>query len=345
MHWAILVAVSIFVGVFLVGQIHITYYANQAQAASSVLATSDLTCAGAFLTPGVPTGNGTYYFPMAMRYENGNRHYFMYAGDSHVYEFPEPQLLPCNTPTASLNRASLESWGGDWGYYIVHEKDDYIPNSYTQSVDAYGMNYDNVASRLLLSWSGNYSNTAQRNSFAAATLNDTTHTLTTKGCWGLNNTNTTVTGTGILNIPSSFVNANLPSGARWGVGFGGSLGQAASASYGPTLFATIPPADNPCAPATNYPVDYSKILALYLANYDGPTCSDLGIGCTPTQPPTPPYAAQLAFNKYSEGTYGTIWDPWGGHGWFGYDMYHSIGWYDDGIKQGARRLAQYFSTC
>src|SRR5262245_42669993 len=63
-----------------------------------VLRTRDLSCAGMFLTPGVPLGGLTTAYPVAMRHEAGKRHYLIYSGSGNVYEFPEPDALsPCSS--------------------------------------------------------------------------------------------------------------------------------------------------------------------------------------------------------------------------------------------------------
>src|SRR5438874_408181 len=92
MHWAIFLSLSIFVSAFLTYQINLTYPATMAKAsAPALLSTSDLSCAGMFLTPGINTGGFTANYPITMRYESdGKRHYFQYSGDGHVLEFPEP---------------------------------------------------------------------------------------------------------------------------------------------------------------------------------------------------------------------------------------------------------------
>ncbi|MES2315756.1 MAG: dockerin type I domain-containing protein [Patescibacteria group bacterium] len=336
-HWSIFLAVAVLVTVFLVGQISLTYNPKQAEAATSLLKTSDLTCAGMFITPWVQYQGYTSYYPMTMRYENGNRHYFMYDGTGHIVEFPEPTLSPCNTSLAGANRAHMESWGGDWGAFPVSEAQDYIPGNGNASTGAFGLLYDDTINQLVLNWTGTYSNSGYRNTFAAATLNSTNHTLNVQGCWGLNNRNTLYTGGLTVNIPPSFANTYLP-GAHWAVGVAGPLGQAAQDSYGPTLIAIPQPTPNPCAPHTNNLIPLLKVLAEYPANGIGPTCfipNSTGIyGCTPTQPPTPPYPAQMSFNQYSNTTYPEGWTPYAGHGWYTFGTAGSIGWYDDGIKGG-----------
>src|SRR6185369_5099682 len=53
----------------------------------------------------------------------------------------------------------------------------------------------------------------------------------------------------------------------------------------------------------------------------------------PTQAPTDPQPAQMAFHDYSDPMYAD-WDPWQGHGWYNFGTSFSIGWYDDGVKNG-----------
>jgi hypothetical protein len=337
----IVITVVISLYLFLSQKKEIAINLSTSKAAASLLQTSDITCAGVFLTPGVQMGGKTSAYPVTMRYENGNRHYFMYDGTGHILEFPEPTLSPCNTVLSQVNRASLESWGGDWGTFDVNGGDNVIPGiSFTTAM---GLNYDSVSSRLLLSWVDTYVGYLPHNSFAAASLVDNSHSLSTSGCWGITNLNPKIAGSGILNIPSSFVSSYLPSGARWGIGFGGAVASYTGLSLGPTLIAIAPPSNNSCAPNTDNFVSSGTVLAKYGQNNVGPNCSTngnsptgpgSGLGCTPTEAPTAPYAAKLGLSTYSKDMYAPDWDPWQGHGWFGFSTAFNMGWYDDGIKNG-----------
>jgi hypothetical protein len=200
-----------------------------------------------------------------------------------------------------------------------------------------------VTSELLLSWSNTYAMAGTHNTFAGATLDNATHKLNTVGCWGINGATMPMVGTGILNIPSSFL-SNVPSGARYGVGFGVPISSYPDGVLlGPSLMAVVPPAPNQCAPNTDY-LTNGTVLSRYVQNSNGPNCIGFrtsfeeggsGTGCTPNTPPTAPYPAKMAFNNYSKDMYGPDWNPYnGGNGWFGFDTLFSIGWYDDGVKNG-----------
>ncbi len=342
-HWAAFLMVAILTANFLLGEINTsTFQTPEAEAASSVLLTSDLTCAGVFLTPSASTGSYTSSYPVAMRYENGNRHYFMYSGNGDVIGFPEPTLSPCNTPLTSVNRAKKESWGGNWGKFNVGAATNVIPGAGASY--AMGLNYDNPTNQLILSWTNTYSGSPPHNSFAAAAPDNTTHKLTTTGCWGLSNINQPLVGGGVLNIPSSFVSSYLPSGARWGVGWGGAVASYVGLSLGPTLFAVPPPSSNPCAPGVDNFISSGTVLSKYGQNSSGPNCHNFrtsvtasgpGLGCNPTKAPTAPLHAKMSFNNYSTDMYAPDWNPYqGGNGWFNNSTQFSMGWYDDGVKQG-----------
>jgi hypothetical protein len=310
------------------------------KAAGTVLTTSDVTCAGMFLTPAVQYNIYTAAYPVAMRYENGSRHYFMYDGTGHVIEFPEPQLSPCSSSFSNAQRATRESWGGDWGTMPVNQVQGFQPGNGNASTPAYGLFYDDTTDQLVLNWTGNYSNSGFRNSFATASLNNSNHTLSVQGCWGLSDRTTLYTGGLALNIPTSFANAHLP-GAHLAVGVAGPIGQAAQNSYGPTIIALPPLTPNPCSSTADNLIHSLKVLAEYPANGNGPNCYDpdavtaaLNVGCTPTKVPTAPYPAQMAFNQYSNVVYPEGWSPYQGHGWYTFATAGSIGWYDDGIKSG-----------
>src|SRR6185295_17439315 len=76
-HWGILIAVSLLVGNFLIGQIKITYNVNNAQAsARSLLTASDFTYLGYFdiYTNGSDTA---YAEGLAHRYVNGDLRFLM----------------------------------------------------------------------------------------------------------------------------------------------------------------------------------------------------------------------------------------------------------------------------
>lgn len=301
------------------------------QSSSTLLSVSNFTCTGAFLTPGVNVAGRTTSYPIAMRYESGTRHYFIYDGTGTVYEFPEPSLSSCSTAIGSVTRASLEGWGGSWGTLNVNAGGDTIPGMNTAF--AQGLTWDDTTAQLILSWAGSYAQVGIHNSFAGVTLN-ANHTMTLNGCWGLSGITQPSTGSGVLMIPAAFVTANLPAGARWGIGLGYYNATIQSGpSMGPAVYATVPPSPNACEASTDHLVS-STTMEYHLPNAVGPNCFNAGPGCTPSQAPTTPYPSQIAYTTYSEDIYPESWVPYAGHGWAGFGTTGHLGWYDDGTKQG-----------
>jgi hypothetical protein len=300
----------------------------------ALLSVSDLSCAGAFRTVAVglqvPGGN----YPVAMRYESGARHYFMMDGITEdIKEFPEPTLSNCSTAIGSMNQASLEGWGGNWGAYQfgaafdAGQGCDVVPGCNGSGL--LGLRFDG-AGHLTAGWSGNYAAIGVHNSFASMTLNNVAHTLSTNGCWGLSGLTQPYVGGAVITIPAAFVAANLPSGHNVGVTGGWPFATVgAGISEGPTLYAIAPP---------------STTLEQFTANGGGgPTCSNdvnyFVIGCTPAITTiSAPYPKQIAYTTYSRATYSTDWEPYPvgapTHGWAGFLSYGSSDWYDDGVKRG-----------
>lgn len=296
---------------------------------------ADLSCAGLFLSPQLETGQFSVGMPTTLKEFNGSKRvYLTYDGVGHLREYTEPNLSPCNTAIGSINVATAPGWGGDWGTFPVNAENDYIPGQNT----AYGLGLhrDTVTGRVYLSWASNYSDGPQTNHFAARTLNEGDHTTTNVGCWMVPAYSTRWLGTGVLEIPSGFVSAHLPSGQRLGVGFGGVVASNNN-SLGPALVSVESPAPNDCAVGEEYEITDSTLLEAHAENSNGPNCMSStanGPGCTPALAPTAPYHAKTAFAAYSMDMYGWTWDPYDGHGWWTYEMAPRIGWYDDGVKQG-----------
>jgi hypothetical protein len=318
------------------------YLSGAAGPAPGLIKISDLTCSGVFLGPYMPTASPGYTttYPIGYRYESGARHYFQFAADGHLYEYPEPTPSSCATAVGSITQATVEGWGGDWGTIPVNAGDNYIPNQ--NSVFAQGLYWNEAASQLFLSWYASYAAVLQHNTLAAWTLTDAGHTTTLNGCWGFDTPyNMTQVGSGILTIPSQWVTDHLAAGRNLAVGFGGPIGYAPANSYGPVLVAINPPANNACASVTDYFLSSLTELEKHnVNNSTGPNCAPSGsqtpatLGCTPATAPTTPYSAQIGFANYSDAMYTTTWDPYGGHGWFSWETSHAMGWYDDGVKHG-----------
>ncbi len=315
----------------------------------NLLTTADLECEGLFLSPyvdGDGPGGGEHGrsggFPLAMRYVDDERVWYIYDAKGHIIEFPEPTLSPCETAFVDITPPSI-LLGQDWGQFNVHTgiqsggSSEYTPGLH--AVYAYGLKWDEENDYLILNWTNTYADTdLGANSFAAATFDTMNDDLDIAGCWALTNTAQPIAGTGTLVIPSGFAGTYL-SGKRWAIGFGGGVASLSSGpSLGPTLTAIGVPSGNACAADTNTAVGAGTILSRYMTNTVGPTCvnavSGEGLGCTPSQAPTTPYMAHTSHNAYSVDQYSADWDPYDGHGWFVSQAIPKIEWYKDASKEG-----------
>lgn len=302
-------------------------------AVNNLIQASDLSCHGAFLTPQLQTQAATSNYPITYRYESGTRNYYVYDGQGHLQSFPEPTLSPCNTAIASMSTGSFPGWGGDWGQVNVAAHGGWVPG--TNSTLGQGLYWDATLSKMVFSWYPYYATVVQSNSFAQLTLNDVSHTMTTFSCNGIPAYNTLATGGSVFRAPSAFVTANLPAGAAWVVGNGGSVGYAPGMNYGNAAVAVVPPSTNACTTDTDYNILSSTEMELHTSNLNGPNCAyPAEIGCTPATAPTAPYPAPMAFKDYSVSVFQPNWDPYGGHGWWTWDSEGKTDWYDDGVKQG-----------
>ena len=298
-----------------------------------LITVGDLSCVGAWRTPDHTTSTISVSDPMAMRRLGEQREYFIYGAgaDDHVYTMYEPaELAPCDTAVDALPIGTL---GDDWGPFTVGEANGYVPGS--SAAFAFGLNWDPVEERLILNWAGTYAEAEPRHGFASASLDESAKTLDVRGCWGLEGQPTQRIGSGLLPIPPEWAAANGLGERRWAVGLGGHLGYTVGNSYGPTLFALAPPADNGCDVSAGNDListaDYTA-LALFPWNEIGPRCFNDDLGCTPAQAPTDPHAAKMEFASYS-GTYSS-WEPYDGHGWYTFGTTFNMVWYDDGAKKG-----------
>lgn len=310
--------------------------------ASSLLQVANLSCAGVALSFDVgDVGGGQIgqgYAPIAMKRVGGVRHYFIWAGNGKIYEFIEPSLSPCNSTLSSLTAAPVSQ---DWGTFTVNNADGFTPG--LNSTFGWGLTYDATLDWLIPSWSGSYSVIPRGNSFAGLSFNTGPHTLTTQGCWGLSGVGMPASGTGLLQIPASFLSTYGLTGKRWGVGLGGYVATVSTdESIGLAMYATTPPPTNACAPATTYATSSTQLVG-YAANGSGPTCASFdgtlepsghNMNCGTTVAPTIPYAMRSSFTQYSIDKYPQDWEPFAGHGWHTTSAYHRADWYDDGVKAG-----------
>jgi hypothetical protein len=315
----------------------------------SLLTVSNFSCTGAFLTPGVGQQAAGGNYPLAMRYNGGNRQYFVMDGvTEHIISFTEPSLSSCATAFGSMTRATVDSVpsSGDWGAFTFGAGNsaggDAVPGFNAGGL--VGSHFDG-SGNLVLGWSGNYSAVGNHNSFASAALNNGSHTLSMNGCWGLSGLTQPYVGASAITLPSAWVATNLPAGRTLGVMGGWPFATVgAGISEGPTLYAITPPSNNPCTASTDTLVGSGTTLLQYSANPGGgPACTNdvvfYGMGCTP--PITTisvPYPKQIAYTTVSRETYSSDWEPYpvgaSTHAWVAFLTFGAFDWYDDGTKHG-----------
>jgi hypothetical protein len=301
-----------------------------------LLTFADLSCNKVFLSPqySASTNGSTPAFnPTTMRKISGTRHYYIIGGSSNIYTFAEPAGSTCNTALGSVAAASWPGWGGDYGSLTVHSSTEQTPGVDGNTFWT-GLSYDPVTDDFIAQWKLTYVGVSYINNMARLTLTPGAAGMTLDGCNAIANHHTGQTGGGTLAIPASFVSAHLSPGQRWAVGWGGHA--SGDPSYGPTMFAITPPADNACATSTDYTINTATILARYMNANGGPNCELQTPLCGSTTTPTRPYAAEMAFTDYSYAMYSYTWEPHGGHGWFGFDMSFQMGWYDDRPDGGSK---------
>jgi len=321
------------------------WLAHASAQTTSLLSFSNLTNAGCFLTP---FGNAGPYtgvdgpHPIARRQRD--KHYFMFGGNGHIYEFAEPPLTsPCPSDLSALTPVEVLK---DWGVFpAMDASEGGYPGGRGGAV-AYGATYIDAQDWLCVSWTRTYAGIGQSNSFGCATF--ATDRLLTYGCWFTSNpdTNQGSTGANITLIPQSFRNAYGLGNNSWAIGDGGITGTVNKGnSTGLSLVAIAPPSPNSCSGGIDHDAGRGTLLVHYEVNNTGPTCGNLNIsgpflGCgtwarPPAQyvEPTPPFAMQTAATNYSISAYSTDWDPWGGHGYVSQAAVKAT-WYDDAVMQG-----------
>lgn len=306
----------------------------------TLVRSSQLSLDGCFLTPFVNTGHYTTSYPMATRKIGGQRYYEEFSGDGHIYEFPEPALSPCTGfGFDGVNQAVITT---DYGVIPTFANSaGYIPAA--PFTAAFGMTWDLTNNVLLIGWTNYYTNVPSGiNSYASVTLNGgATPSMTLNGCFSPGiDVPMGQGGSGVLQLPAKWLSIwGVPLAARYGVGLGGYItGVTSAPSLGPAIRAVVPPPNNPCATGTDYVSPSYTTLMAFAVNSNGPVCYTVGLGCTPSQPPTPPYPQQLGNLFYSDIAENINWEPWVFNGtltgWYTANAAHSIDLYDDGTVFG-----------
>jgi hypothetical protein len=312
---------------------------------SSLLSFSNVTNAGCFLAPFADTGSFTGVdgpHPIARRQRD--KHYFMFSGNGHIYEFAEPPLTsPCPSDLTTLTPVAILK---DWGVFPAMDASAGGYPGGSGGAIPLGATYVDTQDWLCVSWTRTYAGIAQSNSFGCATFG--TDRLVTYGCWLTSNpaTNQGSTGSNITLIPLSFRSTYGLGVNSWAIGDGGMTGTVNNGmSTGLSLVAIAPPSPNSCSGGIEHDAGRGTLLVHYEINTRGPTCGAVGtpvswLGCStwavkPPQyvAPTRPYAMQTAATNYSISTYLSDWDPWGGHGYVAQAALKAT-WYDDGVTQG-----------
>jgi hypothetical protein len=305
-------------------------------AAAGVVALSNLSIAGCFLTYGTDTGTLTTDYPVAMRKVGSARRYLQISGNGNVYESDEPTLKACSTAVASLN---VGAYKGTWGTIAVQGSQQTPGNGGVIR----GAFVDPISSKLVIGWSGQYTNLPDGiNTLAVYSMTGNpdlaTQALALDGCFAYPHPMPYTSG-GVVPIPASFVSTYLPAGARWGL-TGGLFASATSGNlYGPSLEAVVPPTTNACAAGVDNLQSAGTVLARFVANTTGPHCtngtsSGPNLGCTPSTAPTNPHPAYMSFTDYSYDLYTSDWDPYGSPkvGYYADYVSWRLGLYDDGVK-------------
>jgi hypothetical protein len=321
------------------------WFAPASAQTTSIMSFGNLTNAGCFLGPfgnwGPFTGSDGPH-PIARRQRD--KHYFMFGGNGHIYEFAEPPLAaPCPSDLTTLTPAEVLK---DWGIFPAMDASEGGYPGGGGGAIAVGVTYIDAQDWLCVSWTRTYAGIAQSNSFGCATF--AADRLLSYGCWFTSNpdTNQGSTGSNITLIPESFRNAYGLGANSWAIGDGGATGTVNKGmSSGLSLVAIPPPPRNSCAGGVDHDAGRGTLLVHYEVNVTGPTCgtsgvSGLSLGCStaaakPPQyvAPTRPYAMQTAATNYSISAYLTDWDPWGGHGYVAEAALKAT-WYDDGVTHG-----------
>jgi hypothetical protein len=223
---------------------------------------------------------------------------------------------------------------------------DFLPGDCGQVKPA-GLKWDSNNNYLLQTWYPTYGTVESfnKNSIAAVTLNNDSHTMSLVGCWAASPGNwMQQVGGGVIIPPQNWIAANaglLPPGPNgyWAMGLGGPTGTVQLVSNGPTMeLVPVPAGGNGCTNGTiaPNPTPGGVILANYQASPLGPTCGGApSLGCNNSGlAPQHPFPAKTAFTGYSSTLSSFWWDPYEGHGWFWGGTTFSMDWYDDGVVAG-----------
>lgn len=337
---------------------------------SALLTFSDWSLDGCWTGPDVEGGGGTVNYPTAPRVIGGVVNFYQLDGKLNVYQYPAATPGPCTASIASMNQAAIsQSWGA---FPAMHSSDgggpanQYAPHHPGLGANSYvwGLKWDEATSWLVASHAPTYNTLPTgANAIVAATLNTGSHTLSCAGEWGITGVIQSAVGTGLIDIPATFLSTYGLGSKRWGVGTGG---YTSSVSNGPTansmglaIRATDVPSGNACPNNTDTAVAEGTTLVRHDTNETGPNSSGadndlsgLYIGSNYPSPnvgtppenvnPTTPHPQQTAWNKYSYAYYRHSWDPWTGSpcknggscGFVGGGSFIRSDWYSGSVKSG-----------
>src|SRR5690242_7413676 len=170
-----------------VAVIAVFWFARPSAQTASVVSFSNLTNAGCFLAPfgvGGPLTGVDGPHPIARRQRD--KHYFMFGGNGHIYEFAEPPLTsPCPSDLNTLTPVEVLK---DWGVFPAMDASEGGYPGGGGGAFAVGATYIDAQDWLCVSWTRTYASIAQSNSFGCATF--VSDRLLSFGCWFTSNPDT-----------------------------------------------------------------------------------------------------------------------------------------------------------
>lgn len=255
-HWAVFIAIALFVTHALIEQINQGVISAEAQTAKSLIQPSDLTFLGAFAGPSTVNGQTTTSGAeggIAYRNVNGEKRLLVTAGGK-LYEIRVPSDSQLSTTNPSTVAQLVKDWGstsallggGVWG-------------------QSRGITFDSATNRVYRV-AGDYYNVPPGGDSKYPTLwsfrlNDATGLMDNpEGPWGTTKHPFKQTMSGVLMIPQWFANTYL-GGKTLALGMGGGYSTLTNgpASMGPSLTAVSKPEGTPAmshlsdTPLVGYP--------------------------------------------------------------------------------------------
>ena len=173
---------------------------------------------------------------LAMRFVDGEHHFFATTVKNSIFEVRNPGLSRDTFPIAEVSRF----WGDIYGSKRV------LAPSTTSEIrndsSVYGLFFDQKDQRLYWSYGDGYNTISGRDpSIGCSSLNDTNGQSQAIGAWGLKDWSCKAAMGGMLEIPAWFADQYCQ-GRRLGAGFGGyfSIATIGPISAGPALSAFSP---------------------------------------------------------------------------------------------------------